>query len=181
MTMISGEWISGFHRPYLIVIDENDNGGVGGNFFYGIKVSNGIDGNKGAVSPLTGTLPPRPYSLGAACQLPQPLFPPCPHEIVFLVIFGPVRTRALALLLRKVDLLVVHDVVGKVIDCLSEASFLSSLEGASVSYDSFRSGVGIELGCGGKIGSCRRHFGRDIRPQGLVVVVARIESGAVVI
>ena len=169
------------HGAYLIVIDEDHNGGVGGHFLDSIKISDGIDRNQGAVSSLTGTLPSGPDSLTTTCQLTEPLFPPCSHEVVFFVIFGELRTGTLALLSREIDLLVVHHIAGEGIDCLSETSFLGSLEGASISYDSFWPSVGVELGGGREIGSCGRHFGRGVGGQGLLVFVARIEGGAVVI
>lgn len=130
---------------------------------------------------MTRTLPSGPDSLTTVCQLTQPLFPPRSHKVVFFVIFGYVRTGTLALLSRETDLLVVYDVTGEGIDCLSEASFLSGFEGASISYDSFWSRVGIKLGGGREIRGCRRHFGRGIGSQSLLVLVAGIESGAVVV
>lgn len=181
MATISSSSVVRSHGSYLIVIDENHNGGVGGHFLYSIKVSNRIDSDQGAVSSLTRTLPSGPDSLTTACQLTQPLFPPRSHEVVFFVIFGDFRTGALALLSREINLLVVYNVAGEGINCLSEASFLGGLEGTSISYDSFGSSVGVELGGGREIGSCHGHFGRGIGGQGPLVLVARIEGSAVVV
>lgn len=167
--------------PYLVIIDKDHNGGVGGHLFYSVKVSNRIDSDQGAVSSLAGTLSSGPNTPTTACQLTQPLFPPPSHEVVFFVVFGKVRTRALALLLRESGFLVVNDVIGEGIDCLSEASFLGSLEGTSVSYDSLWASIGIKLGGSREIRGCRRHFGRIIGGQGLLVFVARIQGSAVVV
>lgn len=178
---VSRDWLFRCRKPYLVVVDENHHGGVGGHFLYSIKVSNRIDSDQGAVSPLAGTLSSGPDPLTAACQLTQPFFPPCSHEIVVFIIFGDVRARTLAFLLCEADFLVVDDVVGEVIDCLSEASFLCGLEGASISYDPLWTSIGVELGGGREVSSCHRHFGRCGGGQGLLVLVARIQGSAVVV
>lgn len=178
---ISSDSVSKSCDPYLVVIDKDHNSGVGGHFFYSVKVSNRIDSDQGAVSSLAGTLSSGPNTLTTACELTQPLFPPPSHEVVFFVIFGKVRARTLALLLRESGFLVVNDVVREGVDCLSEATFLGSLEGASVSYDSLWTSIGIELGGSREVRSCRRHFGRIIGGQGLLVFVARIQGSAVVV
>ena len=178
---ISTHSVSTLHGSHLIVIDENYNGSVGGHLLDSIKISNRIDGYQGAISSLTRTLPSCTGSLTTACELAQSLLPPCSHEMLFFVIFGDIRTRALALLSRKVDSFVVHDVVGKGINCLSEASFFSCLKGAGIRYDSFWSSIGVKLGGSREIGSCRRHLRGCIGGQGLLVLVARVEGGAVVV
>ena len=168
-------------RVYLVITDENHDRSVGGHFFHGIKVSNGVNGDKGAVPSLARALSPGSDPLTTACQLAQSLFPPRSHKIIVFIIFGRVRTRTVTFLLRRVDFLVVDEIAGEGIDCLSEASFLSRLKGASISYDSFWSSICVELYGGGKIRSCHWRFGRGVGDQCLLVLVAGIQNGALAV
>ena len=86
---------------YLVIIYQNHDGRVCGNFLHSVEVARGIYSDQCTVFALTGTLAPSPKVLTSIGKLFQPICPPPSHEIVLVVIRRNVG--AWALLFREVE------------------------------------------------------------------------------